>query len=141
MAIQFHLLDVKLKLKDKALLKTLLSTIFSEEKVNFKSIDYIFCNDDYLLSLNTEFLQHDTLTDILTFTLSEPSLPIISEIYISIDRVKENAQKFETSFDAELHRVIIHGILHLCGYQDHTTTQKKKMREMENHYLGKLSST
>ncbi len=139
--IQFHQLNTRVKLKDKTLLKGFLSSIFSEEEIIFRSVNYIFCKDDYLLSLNTQFLDHDTYTDILTFTLSEPTQPIIAEIYISIDRVQENSLQFNNSFETELRRVLIHGILHLCGYQDHTSSQKKKMRAKENYYLEKLGST
>ena len=101
----------------------------------------MFCTDSYLLTLNKAFLNHNTLTDILTFTLSEKSLSIISEIYISIERVRENAVFFKTSFSHELLRVIIHGILHLCGYSDGTPRQKLKMRSKEDFYLSQFSFT
>lgn len=123
-------------LKDKLLLKTFLSSIFAQEKVLFKSVSYILCNDDFLLKLNKEYLSHDTFTDILTFSLAETSLPIISEIYISIDRVRENAETLGISFEEELRRVMIHGILHLCGYKDKTPAQKKIMRAKEDFYLS-----
>jgi rRNA maturation RNase YbeY len=87
-----------------------------------------------------EYLHHDTLTDILTFTLSETSLPIISEIYISVERVKENSRILKTNYEEELHRVIIHGILHLCGFSDHTPQLKEEMRNKENYYLNKYKS-
>ena len=90
----------------------------------FKSVSYIFCKDDYLLTLNQQYLNHDTLTDILTFTLSGTDSAIVSEIYISVERVKENAISLKTDYQQELFRVMIHGILHLCGYSDHTPKQK-----------------
>lgn len=129
---------VSIVLKDKLLLKTFLSTIFAEERFSFKSVSYVFCTDEFLLKLNQQYLKHDTLTDILTFTLSGTSLPIVSEIYISIERVKENAKDLIVSFEDELHRVMIHGILHLCGYEDHSPKEKSKMRSKEDYYLSKL---
>jgi len=89
--INFHKHDVSFILKEKLLLKTFLTSILSQEKVLFKSISYIFCNDEFLLKLNQQYLNHDTLTDILTFTLSNSTVPLVSEIYISIERVEENA--------------------------------------------------
>ncbi len=121
-------------LKNKSELKTLIRFIFKNEGVDFIKILYIFTTDESLLNFNQEFLNHDTYTDILTFTMS--AYPISSEIYISIERVRENASKFQVPFLSELHRVIIHGILHLCGYSDNTTYLKAKMRKRENFYLS-----
>lgn len=134
--VTFNNHNVKLNLKDKLLLKSLIARIFAEEKETFKSVSYIFCTDEFLLKLNQDYLNHDTLTDILTFTLSNTSLPIVSEIYISVERVTENASNLQISFFTELHRVMIHGILHLCGYSDHTSSEKAIMRKMEDHYLA-----
>jgi rRNA maturation RNase YbeY len=128
-------------LKNKLLLKAFLPLIFIEEGYEFKSISYIFCSDEYLLELNQKYLKHNTYTDILTFTLSGTSMPIVSEIYISVDRVKENAQEMNLIFSDELHRVMIHGILHLCGYSDHTSQLKEKIHKKEDYYLNKLRST
>ena len=109
--------------------KTIVSEGFKEGDLTF-----IFCDDEYLHKINLEFLNHDTLTDIITFdyTLGKE---IHGEIYISIDRVKENASEFKVSFEEELHRVIIHGVLHLCGYKDKSETDEKQMRSKENFYL------
>lgn len=126
---------------EKLLLKSFLPLIFIEEDCEFSEVSFIFCSDEYLLGLNKEFLNHDTLTDILTFNLSDVSLPIISEIYISVERVTENARLFSVSFLDELYRVMIHGILHLCGYSDHTPELKSEMTTKENYYLEKLRST
>ena len=126
---------------EKELVKSFLPLIFLEEKVEYEEVGYIFCTDEYLLGLNKEYLNHDTYTDILTFTLSEESQPIFSEIYISIDRVRDNAQSFGVSFEDELYRVMIHGILHLCGYSDHTPILKTEMTLKEDYYLNKLRST
>ena len=126
---------------DKLLLKSFLPLIFLEEEIEFSEVSYIFCSDEYLLGLNKEFLNHDTLTDILTFTLSDISLPIVSEIYISVERVTENARLFGVNFLDELYRVMVHGILHLCDYSDHTHELKNEMTMRENYYLEKLRST
>lgn len=139
--ISFTNHNVSFTLKGKSTLKVFLATIFANEGYEYKSISYIFCSDEYLLKLNQQYLNHDTYTDILTFTLSGTSLPIISEVYISIDRVKENATHLEIDFEDELHRVMIHGILHLCEYSDHTKLLKQEMREKEDHYLSLLGST
>ena len=109
------------------------------ENENFKlgEINYIFCSDDYLLEKNIQFLNHDTLTDIISFDYTMGKL-ISGDIFISTDRVKENAQKFGVSFSNELHRVMIHGILHFCKYKDKTLEEKEQMRNKENYYLSKL---
>ena len=115
--------------------------IGSEGKV-VGELTYVFCNDQQLLKLNKEFLNHDTLTDIITFDYSLGN-EIHGEIYISTDRVEENAEEFEVSFMNELSRVMVHGILHLCGYKDKSEEEKNQMRNKENHYLaeaGHLSS-
>ncbi len=129
------------EIKDKIKLKNFLAFIFENEKIAFKKLNYIFCNDDYLLKLNTEFLGHNTLTDILTFSFSNKGLPIIAEIYISVQRVKENSLKLNVGYYPELYRVMFHGILHLCGYSDHNLKEKKLMRKMENFYLNKYCFT
>ena len=128
-------------IKDKPKLKKILCSIFKNEKVEFKRVEFIFCKDDYLLKLNQQYLGHDTYTDILTFTLSSKEESLFSEIYVSIDRVQENAGHLKISFSQELYRVMIHGILHLCGYSDHSASEKKKMREKEDFYLDKLRFT
>lgn len=94
-----------------------------------------------MLALNQQYLNHDTLTDVLTFTLSDTGSPVIAEIYISIERVHENAALLKTTYSQELFRVMIHGILHLCGYLDHTLKQKTLIRKKEDHYLALLGST
>ncbi|MBO3096766.1 rRNA maturation RNase YbeY [Gelidibacter pelagius] len=100
-------------------------------------INYIFCDDAYLLDINIEFLEHDTLTDIISFDYTLGKL-ISGDIYISIERVKENAKDFDVTFDNELSRVMIHGILHYCGYKDKTEADQSEMRSKENYYISKL---
>lgn len=136
--ISFNNHGIDPRLKDRLLLKTGLASVFASEEVDFKSVNYVFCKDDYLLNLNQKYLNHDTLTDILTFTYSDTSLPIISEIYISIERVEYNAQSLNVNYDVELRRIMIHGILHLCGYEDGTRKQKALMREKEDFYLTRI---
>jgi probable rRNA maturation factor len=119
-------------------LKHFLISIFRNENVSLKRVSYIFCKDDYLLLLNKQYLNHDTLTDILTFPLSAASTPIVSEIYISVQRVRENAVFLKTQYQQELFRVMIHGILHLCGHLDNTARQKALIRKKENYYLSLL---
>jgi probable rRNA maturation factor len=122
-------------------LKYFLTSIFKSEKILFRSVSYVFCTDDYLLALNQQYLNHDTLTDVLTFTLSDTGSPVVAEIYISIERIQENAAFLKMNYSQELLRVMIHGILHLCGYLDLTPKQKTLIRKKEDHYLALLGST
>jgi probable rRNA maturation factor len=132
--IQFNFLE-PVSLKERTRLKKFLLNLFKKEKEKFAELQYIFCSDEYLLAINKQYLSHDYYTDIITFTLSTKDQPINAEIYISVDRVRENAHEFGSSFKKELHRVIFHGALHLCGYQDKSPGQSRKMREMEEKYL------
>ncbi len=133
--IKFRNNEISSGIKDKKELKFFFFSIFENEKVDFESVSYIFCRDAFLLDLNKKYLQHDTYTDIITFTLSGRSTPIIAEIYISVERIRENSMSLEVGYQEELRRVMIHGILHLCGYSDHTEKEKQLMREKENFYL------
>ncbi len=109
-----------------------------EEGFEVGEINYIFCNDEYLHKINVEFLQHDTLTDIISFDYTLGKL-IGGDIFISIERVKDNAKDFNVSFEEELHRVLIHGILHYMGYKDKTDEEKQLMRAKENYYLKSVN--
>jgi rRNA maturation RNase YbeY len=123
-------------LTNRTLLKTFISSIFKKEKKMLHSLNYIFVSDKRLLEINQQFLQHDYYTDIITFEMGKgPATE--GEIYISIDRIKDNAQQLGNTFKAELHRVIFHGALHLCGYGDKTANEEKTMRIKEDHYLSK----
>ena len=115
----------------------ILNTISAEEH-KIEEINYVFCDDEYLHKLNVEFLNHDTLTDIISFDYSVGKT-IQGDIFISIERVKDNAKDFGVSFEEELNRVIIHGVLHYCGYKDKADNEAKVMREKENLYLGQLA--
>jgi probable rRNA maturation factor len=133
--IQFHFIQ-PVSLEERTRLKQFIGTLFQKEKKKLAELQYIFCSDPYLLEINRQFLQHDFYTDIITFPLSDPGQPISGEIYISVDRVRDNAREFGSSFKKELHRVIFHGALHLCGYKDKSPRDEKLMREMEDKYLA-----
>src|SRR4051794_306237 len=139
-AVKFHTIDVNPALVQKIKLKQFIKHIFSSEGKELDTIDIIFCSDEYLLSMNKQFLQHDYFTDILTFDLSKDNSDITGEIYISIDRVKENAVVHNTTYLNELRRVIIHGVLHLCGYLDKTNNEQTLMTEKENNYLEQFEA-
>jgi rRNA maturation RNase YbeY len=134
--VSFHYIDVRFFFEQRERIKDFILELFNKEGKQVDSINYIFCKDEYLLSLNVEYLNHDTYTDIITFFYSEKDQPVISDIYISIERVRENAEKFKTSFKNELMRVIFHGALHLCGYKDKKQEEQKLMREKEEFYLN-----
>lgn len=142
MAVRYYDQHVVSKLKDKKKLSTFLQALIRGKRPEVKTLDltYIFCHDDYLLEINQQFLQHDTLTDIITFDMSESEQALQGEIYISTDRVKENGEKFKTAYNEELHRVIFHGALHLCGFKDKKPADKKRMRQEEDLCLNEYFS-
>lgn len=133
-SVQFHFLQ-PVSLTQRTLIKGVIGHLFKKEKTSLEQLQYIFCSDEYLLQINQQYLQHNYYTDIITFDLSEPGAGVSGEIYISIDRVKENASTFGVSFKQELLRVIFHGALHLCGYKDKNKEQEAAMRKAEDKYL------
>ncbi|GGB10744.1 rRNA maturation RNase YbeY [Puia dinghuensis] len=133
--IQFNFLE-SISLADRKRLKRFIASLFKKEATALAELNYIFCSDEYLLEINRQFLHHDYYTDIITFDLSEADHLINAEIYISVDRVKDNAAHFGASVKRELHRVIFHGALHLCGYGDKTEKEQAIMRKMEEKYLA-----
>lgn len=139
--ISFNNQNIKFKLNDKKLLKQWITNVVHSKNRRVGDLAFIFCSDDYLLQINKQYLNHDTLTDIITFDYSKenPSLPISGDIYISIDRINDNARKFAVSEENELHRVIIHGVLHLLGYKDKTKAAKQEMTRQENACLKLLA--
>jgi probable rRNA maturation factor len=137
MAIHLFEEDINIKIKNKLAIKNWLKSTVELEKKKLGELNYIFCSDEYLLEMNVSYLNHDTLTDIITFDNSETEGLIVGDIFISIDRVQENATTFEVEFTDELHRVMVHGALHLLGYKDKKKAEKEKMREKENYYLKK----
>ena len=136
--IFYNTIDKQFVLKDKLKLKRWIFDSIEEERENINYISFNFCSDEYILDLNNNALKHNYYTDIITFELNNKEESIEGDIYISIDRVKDNAKSLKVSFINELHRVIIHGVLHLCGYKDKTIKDSKIMREKENYYLNKL---
>ncbi|MES2513653.1 MAG: rRNA maturation RNase YbeY [Bacteroidota bacterium] len=133
--ISFNNQSISFKLKEKTKLKQWIKSVTEKEKHQVGTINYIFCTDDELLEINLEHLKHNTLTDIITFDYTEGKT-INSDIFISVVRVLENAEKFKVTFDDELHRVMIHGILHLCGYKDKSKADAELMRKKENAALN-----
>ncbi|MFN7274228.1 MAG: rRNA maturation RNase YbeY [Bacteroidota bacterium] len=134
----FHTADLNYRLQNKTALKKLLADLFQKEGKRLEGLSIVFCSDDYLLSMNRQFLQHDYYTDILTFDVSEPGGPVSGELYISVDRVRDNAHGLGVSAVEEMRRVIIHGSLHLCGYKDKLKKQQLLMRQKEERYLRLL---
>jgi probable rRNA maturation factor len=143
-AINFLKADVAYAPKQKNTLMLWMQRVAKMHHCQIDQLDFIFCSDDYLLNINQQFLAHDTFTDIITFDYSEPSKStskaIVGEIYISIERVKENAKTFKTSYLNELHRVMIHGVLHLCGFKDKKAAEQVEMRAQEDVALKVLES-
>ena len=137
-SIRFIFEDVSFNLPSRILLKQWISTCASTENKSVDELNIIFCSDDFLLNVNRKFLSHDYLTDIITFQYSASNEPISGEIFISYDRVKENAKEFEVSRLAELYRVIAHGVAHLLGYSDKTKKQKETMKTKEDYFLTLL---
>ncbi|WP_419700403.1 rRNA maturation RNase YbeY [Mucilaginibacter sp. NFX135] len=136
-AIQFFEEDISYKLKNKTLVRQWIKDTIIAEGFKLKELTYVFCSDAYLLPMNQQYLDHDTYTDIITFDNSEVEGDIVGDIFISVERIRENAAKFNIPEIDELHRVIIHGALHLLGYTDKTVVTKKKMTQKEDEYLAK----
>jgi len=134
--ISFHTEELTFQLPEKLKHKQWLKTVAAAEGKKIGELNYVFCTDEYLLKINQDYLQHDTLTDIVTFDNSESANLIEGDIFISYERVVENGAKLNTS-DSELQRVMVHGLLHLCGYKDKAKADKSLMTEKEDYYLAK----
>ena len=128
--------DIEFRIQDEATVSKWISNLIEEENYKEGEINYIFCSDDYLHKINVDFLNHDTLTDVISFDYSVGK-ELHGDIYISIERVADNAEDYKVLFLEELHRVMIHGVLHLCGYKDKSIEEEKQMRMLENKYLNK----
>jgi probable rRNA maturation factor len=137
--IQFFEEDITYKLKNKTAVRKWITETIVAEGFKLAELTYVFCSDQYLLQINQQYLNHDTYTDIITFDNSDENSTIAGDIFISIERIKENAAKFTVTEAQELHRVIIHGALHLLGYKDKSVADKKKMTLKEDYYLSKRS--
>jgi len=136
MSISFNQADSKVALANRVALKSFIEKRVKKEGFSIETLTYVFCSDKYLLKMNKDFLSHNYYTDIISFDLSETPGNLIGEVYISVDRVKDNAKTLGTTLKEELHRVIFHGALHFCGYKDKKTADAKKMREMEDRWLN-----
>lgn len=135
-AINFFEEDITYKLKHKTEVRRWITETVKAEGFRLRELNYIFCSDSYLLPINQQYLNHDTYTDIVTFDNSEEEGTIVGDIFISIERIRENSTKFKVNETDELHRVLIHGALHLLGYKDKTPVTKQKMTEKEDFYLS-----
>lgn len=133
--IRFHYRYPGFRVRPSGKIKNWLYRTSAKEKAAIKNLDYIFVSDQELLQINRQTLQHDYFTDILTFP--ESYKPIIGVIYISVDRIREQAITYQVSLHDELRRIMVHGLLHLCGYKDNTRRGKEKMTTREDFYLGK----
>jgi probable rRNA maturation factor len=136
-AIQFFKADVAFRFSGKANISKWILKVVKQESGNIANLSVVFCSDEYLLNINRQYLKHDYYTDIITFDTSDRG-SVSGELYISIDRVKDNASELDIPFERELKRVIIHGVLHLLGYKDKTTSQQKSIRKREDEALGMI---
>ncbi len=134
--IHFFKEDTRFRLLYQKELRRWINKAIREKKFHLEEINYIFCSDKYLLNLNKQFLNHNFYTDIITFDTSSGKKKISADIFISIDSVKTNAEKFHSTFKDELHRVMIHGVLHLLGYKDKTKKDQVIIRKKEDEWLG-----
>lgn len=135
--ISFFTADVTYQVRSRTGLRQWLNAVAKAESMVIRSVSIILCSDEYLYGMNVRYLQHKTYTDIITFDQGSTTREINGELYISIDRVRDNAKTLGLPIREELHRVMVHGLLHLCGYGDKTMAAKKKMTSKEDEYLGK----
>ena len=133
--ISFNKADKNLTLGNRVALRTFIEKQFKKQGKEIQSLQYVFCSDQYLLNINKTFLNHDYYTDIISFDLSETKAVLIGEVYISVDRVKDNSINHQTAFTEEILRVIFHGALHFCGFKDKKPADAKEMRAQENKWL------
>ena len=139
--IQFHYLISPFGFANRSSLKQFIRKMCRKEGKELDAVNFIFCSDEYLLAINQQYLRHKTLTDIITFDNSEGNGAIEGDIFINIERIRANAEELKASFDEELHRVLIHGVLHLLGYSDKTVRNKGRMRKKEDAYLSLRSNS
>ena len=137
MAILFFSKGIRFSISNKSRISKTIQNLIKNEKKKEGDISFTFCSDSLLLDINKKFLRHNTLTDIITFQY--PADKLSGEIFISIPRVRENAKKFNVSIQQELYRVIIHGVLHLCGYTDKNNSDKVLMSKREDYYLKRAA--
>jgi probable rRNA maturation factor len=137
-AVNFFTEDLNYTLKQKTRIRSWLLDTITAEGYALEELNFILCSDDYLLKINQQYLDHDTYTDVITFDNSETPKTIVGDIFISVERIQENAKSFKSTVFEELCRVMVHGTLHLLGYKDKSKTDKSLMTAREDHYLGKL---
>ena len=137
--INFFNEDITLRIRDKNKLRQWISEVVQGEGQELSNVNFIFCSDKYLHELNVNYLEHDNHTDVITFDLTDEEDVVSGDIFISYERVRENAKNFGVNIANELHRVMVHGILHLIGYQDDTKEQRAQMREFEDNHLATRS--
>ena len=137
MSVSFHRENVSLNADEKLIIKWLTNSVNSLD-YSIGELSFVFCSDDYLRKLNIKHLNQDYFTDVITFDYSK-EMSLIGDVFISTERVKENAKLFNVSFNEELFRVIIHGVLHLCGFKDKTKEEKAEMRSKENDFLSLIN--
>lgn len=135
-SINFFNEDIHFKLAEQKKTSQWIKAVIKRENKGLVNLNYIFCSDQYLLEINQQYLNHPVLTDIITFDNSSDKEVIEGDVFISIDRVKDNALSLKVAFDEEVHRVLIHGVLHLSGYSDKTSAEKAQMRNKEDAYLS-----
>ena len=135
--VHFFFIDTKVPLRNRTQLKAFVESIFKQEKTDLESINYVFGSDEYLLEINRQYLNHDYYTDIITFDLADSGMPVMGDVHISYDRIRDNAAIVKSGVTEELHRVIFHGALHLCGYKDKSPIDERLMRKKEDEYLTK----
>ena len=140
MKVRFFNLDRSPNIRQKTSLKKFVESIFVKEKKSLESINYIFCSDKKLLKINQQYLNHDFYTDVITFDLSHKKSQIVGEVYISVDRIVENSKETKNPIYIELQRVVFHAALHLCGYNDKTPKEIRKIRSLENLLLNKFNN-
>lgn len=136
--ISYNVIDVNTLIKGKKLIRNWLNRVIEKEGLELGFISISLCSDKHLLKINKSALQHDYYTDIITFQLNEENEALEGDLYISIDRVKDNAKSLKIKWEDELKRVLVHGVLHLCGYKDKTKKESELMRKKENEYLSLL---
>ena len=141
MTISFNKADKNTNLPNRVGLKSFIEKQLGKEGLKVECLQYVFCSDKYLLDINKTFLKHNYYTDIISFDLSEQRGLLIADIYISIDRVKENAKNLKVPYRLELLRVLFHGALHFCGYKDKKPAEAKKMRSMEDKWIRSYLKT
>jgi probable rRNA maturation factor len=133
--VNFYFQEALPNLRRRQKLRNFLILLFKNEKKKLRELNYVFCSDKFLLNINRHYLKHNYYTDVISFDLSNSPTEIVGEIYISAKRVKDNARQLRQPFQKELHRVIFHGALHLCGYEDKTEKEQVQMRRREDRYL------